>query len=101
MGARIRHLIPDDPACGSPFYTVDFVLLPDATASDDTVPAFESALLIEINPPPPVAGTVLFSWDDARDRAVITGRSGNGENYPCLRLVEKSVPWTKVQLHPP
>merc|ERR1712232_485282 len=94
---RIQHLIPDDPFVGSPFYAADFVLIPDA----EELCGFKQALLIEINPPPPVAGTVLFDWKSDRDRAILMGESDTGTGSPCLRLAERQMSWAKVDFHPP
>lgn len=94
---RIAHLLPDDPTCGASFYAIDFALV-TAAGSDNASADFVEALLVEINPPPPVSGTVLFRWADEVDRAILTG-SSHVETQ--LRLVEKPVPWSTVAFHPP
>jgi len=94
---RIEHLVPQDPFAGAPFYSADFVMIPDPDESC----GFKDALLIEINPPPPVAGTVLFDWKKEGDRAILIGRGDAGTDSTCVRLVKKQMPWTKVDFHPP
>lgn len=91
---RIRHLVPNDPYAGAPFYAADFVLIPH----DENSHGFKHALLIEINPPPPVAGAVLFDWNKDHDRAILTGQSTDST---CVRLVEKHMPWANINFHPP
>ena len=44
-------------------------------------------LLIEINHPPPLAGTALFDWADERDRLLLEGRS-EGRDFE-LRLLSE------------
>jgi len=106
--SRIKHLVPDDPQCAAPFYAVDFALIFSEASSNSKADSgsqpqahFERALLVEINPPPPVSGTVLFNWNDADDRALLTGQSTGGSTLPVLRLVETAVPWESVPFHPP
>lgn len=88
---RIGHLVPIDDECLAPFYVVDLALI-----SDPGVSHFTQALLIEINPPPPISGTVLFDY--SRDRMQLTSSSSG---LPALRLVERPVPWHSVPFHPP
>merc|ERR1711865_960245 len=90
---RIMHLLPEDSTCGASFYAIDFALVAEVGSTD-----FTEALLVEINPPPPVSGTVLFRWDNEEDRSILTGRR---EMETQLRLVEKPVPWATVAFHPP
>src|SRR3990167_2409476 len=73
-------------------YTADFVLITDGNT-------FTSARLIEINDPPPTAGTSLFDWDDENDRNLIL----NGPK--SIRVYKEPISWEDQQkqstLHPP
>jgi hypothetical protein len=54
-------------------YTIDFAVCPQTMRTQ----------IVEINNPPPKAGTSLFIWDDEKDRSII-------ENGPFeFRLLEK------------
>ncbi|MDP2436764.1 MAG: hypothetical protein Q8P67_13525 [archaeon] len=79
---RVRHLIPEHV----PDYTMDLVLSPD----------LEQVLIVELNNPPPVAGTSLFSWDCAADRTLIS--SSPELHFRCLSSVPPDV---KSRIHPP
>ncbi|KAH3760192.1 hypothetical protein Pelo_7977 [Pelomyxa schiedti] len=70
-------------------YTCDFAIL---GSSEETYSAF----LIEINDPPPIAGTALFNWDLDADRNLIM-------NGPLqVRVIESPVDWSlQTTLHPP
>jgi len=57
-------------------------------------------LLVEVNPAPPVSGTILFNWDTDSDRDILTGKN-TAENYPVFRLVTDHVAWSTVKFHPP
>jgi len=58
---------------------------------------FTEAILVELNPAPPVSGTILFDWEKPSDKALISTPSDS-----CtLRLVEKDVSWKSVGFHPP
>lgn len=63
-------------------YTIDFVICPD----------FSRARVIEINDPPPVAGTALFNWDDENDRRLVE------EGPLSVRMIESPVPWKEQQV---
>lgn len=78
------------------FYTLDMALLRREGAADEG--NFDHAIVIEINPPPPVAGTILFDWNDPADRDIILGKSSGS----CVtRLVEEDVRWENIPFHPP
>jgi hypothetical protein len=62
-------------------YTIDFVICPD----------FSRARVIEVNNPPPVAGTALFNWEDENDRRLIQ------EGPLSVRMTESPVPWKEQQ----
>lgn len=99
--SRIADVVADRP-----LYSADFALIPgewsdSGTGSSKSQGDFKSALLIEINPPPPIAGTVLFDWNNAKDRALLMGDVRAGTALPAVRLVENPVPWTSVPFHPP
>jgi len=67
-------------------YTIDFVFSRD----------FESCTLIEINDPPPTAGTSLFIWDNMEDRKILF------EGPLTVRVLEGPVPWSEqTDIHPP
>eukprot|EP01127_Copromyxa_protea_P008296 TRINITY_DN1900_c0_g1_i2.p1 TRINITY_DN1900_c0_g1~~TRINITY_DN1900_c0_g1_i2.p1 ORF type:complete len:273 (+),score=33.39 TRINITY_DN1900_c0_g1_i2:375-1193(+) len=67
-------------------YTIDFVFSRD----------FEVCTLIEINDPPPTAGTSLFIWDDEDDKKIIF------EGPLTLRILEAPVPWEEqTDIHSP
>lgn len=111
---RLKDIVPDDPLCHAPFYSADFALV-GGDADSETSPSvssqeairsaargFDSALLIEINPPPPVAGTILFDWSDTGDRDLLMGKCAHKACHgPVLRLVESPVPWSSIPFHPP
>jgi len=90
---RIKSCISDywDMVKGSitePTYTLDLALTPEITV--------ESTKIIEINAPPPLAGTSLFKWDLESDRKQIE----EGEHFE-LR-VNKSLPkGAKDEIHQP
>ena len=74
-------------------YTLDFALRQDRKGD------FQEAVLVEINPAPPVAGTILFDWESPIDQALL---QGNGADHSCvLRLVEQPVGWSSIPFHPP
>jgi len=92
---RLGELLADVP-----LYSADFALISAAST-----PKFDQALLVEINPPPPVSGTILFDWDRAKDRAILEGTAARSvatePALPEMRLVEKPVPWEAVPFHKP
>ena len=74
-------------------YTLDFALRQDRKGD------FQEAVLVEINPAPPVAGTILFDWESPIDQALLQGK---GVDHSCvLRLVEEPVGWSSIPFHPP
>jgi len=98
---RIHHILtadPDPSLGGETFYVIDFALITNCDTSS-SVP-FEQALLIEINPAPPVAGTILFNWQDKQDRVILTTHR-NPEDLPCVRVVKKPIAWRDTPFHPP
>jgi len=64
-------------------YTIDFVLNPD----------LKLIKIVEINNPPPVAGTALFNWDSEKD-LIIYGPF-------TFRILEKPLDNPKDLIHPP
>eukprot|EP00005_Dracoamoeba_jomungandri_P002517 CAMPEP_0174255558 /NCGR_PEP_ID=MMETSP0439-20130205/4877_1 /TAXON_ID=0 /ORGANISM="Stereomyxa ramosa, Strain Chinc5" /LENGTH=383 /DNA_ID=CAMNT_0015337785 /DNA_START=1 /DNA_END=1152 /DNA_ORIENTATION=- len=100
--------IKDIPICEDQTYTVDFVLLtPEQCAKQKRKcgkhkckkggqDVFHCAQLVEINDPPPTAGTSLFDWDNEKDRDIL-------QNGPLtFRVNERCSPWEdQVHLHPP
>lgn len=89
-GATGSNVVKAD---NSSFYTLDLALTRTALAQ------FDGTILIEINPPPPVAGTILFDWKNAADRALI---EASEPAAPCvLRLVEEAVALDDTDFHPP
>lgn len=91
---RFQHLLGAED-----LYTLDFALMRDAEGR------FCQAFLVEVNPPPPVAGTILFDWEDPKDRALLkpSAKSEEDEADPicALRLVARPVPWSSIPFHPP
>lgn len=70
-------------------YTVDYAILGNS-------PGNYSAVMLEINEPPPVAGTALFDWNSPQDRDVLA--RGPME----LRVIHEPVPWEmQTTLHQP
>lgn len=80
-------------------YTLDFALQRDAHGEIDR------ALLVEVNPAPPVAGTILFDWKNPKDRAILCRSSENCKDSASptceLRLFERPVLWASIPFHPP
>jgi len=79
---KIKHLIiaPDDT------YTIDYVFDRD----------FKNLQLIEINDPPPVAGSSLFDWNDPTDKEILSS------GPLTLRVLKRRIPWEEQNdLHPP
>lgn len=77
-------------------YTIDFALLKNA--NDENHP-FSDCIVVEINDPPPTAGTSLFEWDDEGDRNIL-------QHGPfTIRVQEKELSWEEMQqkssFHPP
>lgn len=90
---RIQHLLPTPET----LYSLDLALEQDVQGN------FCRCILVEINPGPPVAGTVLFDWEDEEDRALLT-RDPKVEGVllsRIFRLVEKPVPWRSIPFHAP
>eukprot|EP01126_Amoeba_proteus_P021154 TRINITY_DN2145_c0_g1_i1.p2 TRINITY_DN2145_c0_g1~~TRINITY_DN2145_c0_g1_i1.p2 ORF type:complete len:106 (-),score=21.21 TRINITY_DN2145_c0_g1_i1:213-530(-) len=72
--------------CPQQTYTIDFVFDKD----------FKDLTLIEINDPPPIAGTSLFLWDCPEDQKIIF------EGPLTLRILSEPVPWVlQTDIHPP
>eukprot|EP01097_Dermamoeba_algensis_P006026 TRINITY_DN3796_c0_g1_i1.p1 TRINITY_DN3796_c0_g1~~TRINITY_DN3796_c0_g1_i1.p1 ORF type:complete len:297 (-),score=54.08 TRINITY_DN3796_c0_g1_i1:51-941(-) len=81
----VVDMIPDQS------YTLDFVLNKD----------FTSIRVVEINDPPPTAGTSLFLWDSEEDRNIIWGKT-NEQIFPVVRLLDRPYPWAlQEDIHPP
>eukprot|EP01113_Clastostelium_recurvatum_P047356 TRINITY_DN842_c0_g1_i1.p1 TRINITY_DN842_c0_g1~~TRINITY_DN842_c0_g1_i1.p1 ORF type:complete len:398 (+),score=101.65 TRINITY_DN842_c0_g1_i1:72-1265(+) len=78
--------IKDDIKCDT--YTVDLALTPDLD--------LESVLVIEINEPPPTAGTSLFEWSDPADRHQVM----HGSSF-VLRILHAPVPKAMDTIHQP
>lgn len=82
---KIAELNPKIHAPNST-YTIDFVFSPD----------FSQCSMIEINDPPPTAGTSLFIWDNEEDRRILS------LGPVTLRVVEQGQPWVEhTDMHPP
>jgi D123/Zinc finger, ZZ type len=82
-------------------YTVDVVLDPDD---------FANMQVVELNHPPPLAGTALFDWDDENDRRLLTTPLSDGDGdgdigplMPAIRVVlEPHEPYAALaKLHTP
>ena len=77
-------------------YTIDFALLSDENNNEFP---FSKCIVVEINDPPPTAGTSLFEWDDEEDRKIL-------QNGPfTIRVQEQPLSWEEMQMkssfHPP
>jgi len=65
-----------------------FVNAPDNTYTIDfAVDKNLSALMIEVNDPPPTAGTSLFDWENENDKKILR------EGPFTFRILEENVPW--------
>jgi len=76
----VKDLIPEEN------YTIDFALSPDLDV--------DKTWIVEINNPPPVAGTSLFNWDLESDRNII--HEGPFE----LRILKEAIPDVRSRLEP-
>eukprot|EP00026_Physarum_polycephalum_P009263 Phypoly_transcript_09379.p1 GENE.Phypoly_transcript_09379~~Phypoly_transcript_09379.p1 ORF type:complete len:451 (+),score=72.02 Phypoly_transcript_09379:18-1370(+) len=59
-------------------------------------PSLQSAIIVELNGPPPSAGCSLFNWKDPKDRAQIE----SGEEFE-LRIADKLGPNVRDEIHQP
>jgi len=66
-------------------YSVDFVM--DSS--------FSKAIMVEINDPPPTAGTSLFVWENPEDKKIIM------EGPFTFRVLTSGIPWKSVDIHQP
>lgn len=72
-------------------YTLDFALNKDLSG----------IRVVEINDPPPTAGTSLFDWDSEEDRNIIWGKVDEAL-LPVVRLRDGPYPWSQqTDMHPP
>lgn len=78
---EIRPLIP----ASQPNYTIDFVLSTD----------LEKITIVELNNPPPLAGTSLYNWEDSADREEIL----HGSEFR-LRVLTQVPASPKSSIHP-
>jgi hypothetical protein len=63
---------------------------------------FTGIRVIEINDPPPTAGTSLFDWDSEEDRNIIWGNINEDVVLPVVRIRDQPYPWPEQDdLHPP
>eukprot|EP01124_Arcella_intermedia_P029266 TRINITY_DN6134_c0_g2_i1.p1 TRINITY_DN6134_c0_g2~~TRINITY_DN6134_c0_g2_i1.p1 ORF type:complete len:399 (-),score=100.86 TRINITY_DN6134_c0_g2_i1:102-1136(-) len=78
----------------------DLIRVPEGTFTIDFAVSqdYSRSVMIEINDPPPVAGTSLFLWEVESDRKILF------EGPYEFRILESFVPWdqqTKDDIHPP